>query len=237
MVLANGNCDNAATMKRIIMCRNMGCIEYTMPDARDYVTFPDILVYAKCKWKPPFANVDVWFNAKSFSSADVADVSRHINRGMRSARCVQEKHVEHINHSSRFYCGPYARNTTWDPSMQDTQMSGRTTLIDKGYAPAHCVRWNFNNTEDAMAFVDRLAGTMRLMEFKRCVSCSCKISCRVGNACEKCHTAAVKIQTAFRRAIADPNHDMCRRRLIREAGEINEDINDALLYHKYLPVA
>ncbi len=125
--------------------------------------------------------------------------------------------IEYIKHSSRFFCGTYASNTTseWNDK-----------LTDNGYTPAYCVRWHYERWEDAVVFFDDLADMMKRMQPKRCKGCFMPVSCRINDGCASCDLAVSKIQAAFRRAIANPEYFLCRRRLLREATEMEEELNE-----------
>lgn len=228
MVLADGDCSCTAITRRISICRNLGVTDFTSPAASKRAMFPEIKVYAKmwlptsrCKWKPPYAIVSVWFDMCTFGPADIL-------RSLPEGTCTTNKltRIEHIKHSSRFFCGSYAHNTTSDMAFStSTDPSKRKRqLADSGYRPAYCLRWHYNNCHDAVCFFDQLAGMMKRMESKRCPGCHLEVRWQVKDACYMCDSAAVKIQMAFRRAIADPGYGMCRRRLLREADEMSMEL-------------
>jgi hypothetical protein len=223
MVLADGDCSCTAIMSRITMCRNMGYMDFTSPDSCKGVTFPNINVYAKM-WLRPHAVVSVWFDKNLFSPLQVLKSLRTVHAGESQP---EGSCIEHVKHSSRFFCGTYAYNTTSDiafsADLADSHTHRQRMLLNSGYTLAHCIRWRFKSVDEAIAFFDQIAVMMRRMEHKRCLGCFNEIRCRVGDACDPCHGAAVRIQRAFRRAMADPHYFMCRRRLLREADEMMDD--------------
>lgn len=193
----------------------MGYKVYSSPEASRRAMFPAIKVYAKMWLSPSLPIVNVWFDKDTFS---LRDIYASLPAGHRNVLNVR---VEHIKHSSRFFCGSYGHNTIHTPEEgHRLQM-----LVDNGYALAWSLHLHFNNSGDAIAFFDAIAVMMRRMEPKRCRGCSLEMRCRVDDACATCGAAAKRIQKAFRRSIADPGYMMCRRRLMREAAEMNDELS------------